>query len=280
MSLKFGNESPLHPPENVPGSMPGADFDKRPATAAQGIIRFQDVTLGYGRRAVLEGLSFEIRRGEFLGIIGPNGAGKTTVLRAILGLLRPLAGEVRRTQGQRYGYVMQRQFLDTLFPFRAAEIVRMGRFGRRRPWQRMSPEDRRAVADALRITDLSDISDHLYRELSGGQRQRVLIARALASEPEVLILDEPTNDMDIRGESRIMGLLREIQTNLGVTVILVSHLLHVLLNVAERFVFLAEGRAHVHALAELLEGDLLSGIYGVPVTVGETGGRRYLITGG
>jgi len=243
------------------------------------IIRFQGVRLGYGKHVVLDDLSLEVHKGDFLGIIGPNGAGKTTLLRAVLGLIRPMTGGIHRLDGMRYGYVVQRQFLDTLFPFSVADIVRMGRFGRSRPWTRMCREDLRAVDQALEITGLEDFSQDLYRELSGGQRQRALIARALASEPDVLILDEPTNDMDVKGESRIMGLLQEIQGSMRLTIILVSHLLHVVLNYSERLVFLTEGQAHVHALEDLLEGDLLSRIYGVPIKVGVSHGKRYLITG-
>jgi len=243
------------------------------------IIRFQGVSLGYGQHVVLDNLNLEVHKGDFLAIIGPNGAGKTTVLRAILDRIRPGTGQLYRLEGLRYGYVMQRQLLDTLFPFSVSDIVRMGRFGRRSPWERWLPDDVRAVGEALRITGLETLSGRLYRELSGGQKQRTLIARALASEPEVLILDEPTNDMDMKGESRIMDLLREIRMGMGVTIIMVSHLLHVVLNYADRFVLLADGKAHVHPLEALLEGDLLSRIYGMSVTVGVSNGKRYLVTG-
>jgi len=96
----------------------------------QTIVRFQDVSLGYGRRLVVEGLTLAIRRGEFLGIIGPNGAGKTTLLRGILGLIGPRAGCISAPRTLHYGYVMQRQFLDTQFPFTVGDVVRQGRFGR------------------------------------------------------------------------------------------------------------------------------------------------------
>ncbi len=246
---------------------------------AESVVRFDDVSLGYGSRLVLQGLTFGVKEGEFLGIIGPNGAGKTTLLRGILGLIRPKAGHISATGALRYGYVMQRQFLDTHFPFTVEDVVCMGRFGRKRAWSRLDPEDGEVVGQALEITGLEDLKDRLYRELSGGEKQRTLIARALASQPEVLVLDEPTNDMDVKGENQIMGLVQEIQQKTGVTILLVSHLLHVVLNYAERLMFLADGKAELYSIDELVSGDLLTRIYGFPIRVGVSEGKRYLISG-
>jgi ABC-type cobalamin/Fe3+-siderophores transport system ATPase subunit len=246
---------------------------------AERVVRFDDVSLGYGKRLVLQGLSFDIRQGEFLGIIGPNGAGKTTLLRGILGLIRPRAGCISLEGALHYGYVMQRQFLDTLFPFTVVDVVCMGRFGRKRAWSRLDQKDYQTVGDALEITGLAGIKDRLYRELSGGQKQRALIARALASQPDILLLDEPTNDMDVKGENQIMGLVQEIQQKRGLTIVLVSHLLHVVLNYAERLMFLSDGKAHLYSIDELVSKDLLSKIYGFPIRVGLSEGKRYLISG-
>lgn len=247
---------------------------------AEWAVRFENVSLGYGKRHVLQGLTFDIQKGEFLGIIGPNGAGKTTLLRGILGLIRPRAGYVSVPGPLHNGYVMQRQFLDTQFPFTVEDVVRMGRFGRKRAWSRLDQEDRELVGDALEITGLADLQGVLYRELSGGQKQRALIARALASQPDLLLLDEPTNDMDVKGEHQIMGLVRQIQKKRGLTIVLVSHLLHVVLNYAGRLMFLAEGKAHLYSIDELVSEDLLSKIYGFPIRVGVSEGKRYLISGG
>jgi len=246
---------------------------------AEPVIRFEGVSLGYGGHLVLQGLTFEVQQGEFLGVIGPNGAGKTTLLRGILELIRPKAGHISRTGTLHYGYVMQRQFLDTQFPFTVEDVVCMGRFGRKRAWSRLEQGDREEVGEALGITGLADLKDRLYRELSGGQKQRTLIARALASRPEVLVLDEPTNDMDVKGENQIMGLVKEIQQKTGVTIVLVSHLLHVVLNYAERLMFLADGKALLYSIDELVSGDLLTKIYGFPIRVGVSEGKRYLISG-
>lgn len=243
------------------------------------IVRFHNVTLGYGKKAVLRDVNFEIRRGDFVGIIGPNGAGKTTLLRAVLGLIRPMNGRIVRAGNLRDGYVMQRQNLDTLFPFTVEDIVRMGRLGHKSPWQRMNLEDRARVDDALAAAGIAELRRHLYRELSGGQKQRALIARALAAEPDVLLLDEPTNDMDPRGEAQIMSLVQHIRREQKITVILVSHLLHVVLNHAEKLLLLVDGRARLHAIGELLAGDRLSHVYGLPMRIGESDGKKYLLVG-
>lgn len=245
----------------------------------QTIVRFQGVSLGYGKRLVLEGLTFEIRGGDFLGIIGPNGVGKTTLLRGILGLIRPRAGRISVTDRLQYGYVMQRHFLDTMFPFTVKDVVRMGRLGRKRSWERLDQKDHRQVEEALEMSGFMDLRDQLWRELSGGQKQRTLIARALASQPDVLLLDEPTNDMDVKGENQVMGLVQDIQRKTRVTVVLVSHLLHVVLNYAERLMFLADRRGSIHSIEELVTNDLLSQIYGYPIRVGQSEGKRYLISG-
>ena len=247
--------------------------------ASDTIVRFHEVTLAYGKKVVLEAVDFTIQRGDFLGIIGPNGAGKTTLLRAVLGLMRPMAGRISKAENLRYGYVMQRQNLDTLFPFTVSDIVRMGRLGQKHAWQRTNREDNALVERALAVAGIVELGDQLYRELSGGQRQRTLIARALAAQPDVLLLDEPTNDMDAKGENQIMSLIRSIQKNMGVTIVLVSHLLHVVLNYVETLMFLADGRAHLHPIEELLATDLLSRIYGFPIQIGQAGGKKYLLTG-
>ena len=174
---------------------------------------------------------------------------------------------------------MQRHALDTLFPFTTEEIVYMGRFGRRRPWKRMEAQDRRIVDEALEITGTLAHRTRLYRELSGGQRQRVLMARALAFQPDVMLLDEPTNDMDVRGETRIMELVRRIKENLGVSIVLVSHHLHVVLSYSERIIFLAEGKALIHTPEELMHNDLLAKIYGLPLEICPCAGKKYLIAG-
>src|SRR2546425_1241090 len=161
------------------------------------LIQFDKVDLGYGRRRVLTAIEFDVISGDFLGIVGPNGAGKTTLLKAILGLLKPMAGIVERpAEGLRIGYVPQRESVDTLFPLTVLDIVLMGRYTRLGPFGRPGKADRAEAMASLEHVGITNLAHRPYPNLSGGQKQRTLIARALVGDPNLLILDEPTNGMD------------------------------------------------------------------------------------
>jgi len=242
------------------------------------LISFKDVSLGYGGRAVLEGLNFDIEEMDFLGVIGPNGSGKTTLLRGITGRLKPLRGTISIDRKLRIGYVIQRQFLDSIFPLSVEEVVSMGRYPRAGLTGRLSKEDRRVVEECLEIVGLRDLADVPFRRLSGGQKQRILIARALAFEPEVMLLDEPTNDLDISGENRIMDLIHEVHHDRGITVIMVSHLLHVVLNHVEKLLFIQDHTATLHMMDRVTEDDFISRLYGSRVRVGIVDGKKVIIS--
>jgi ABC-type Mn2+/Zn2+ transport system ATPase subunit len=236
------------------------------------LLAFKDVTLGYGRRPVLEGLSFEIQEGEFLGIVGPNGSGKTTVLRAILGLLKPRAGSIRLERKTRFGYVPQRESVNDLFPVTVLDIVMMGRY----PLKRKPAENREAARGCLRSVGIEDLSDASYRTLSGGQKQRTLIARALAAEPDILVLDEPTNGMDLASEHAIMQLVRELHREGGRTVLMVTHMLNLVANYVERIALL-DGGFQIGPAASVLSEENLTRLYGVGVRVREVDGQRVVL---
>jgi ABC-type Mn2+/Zn2+ transport system ATPase subunit len=173
--------------------------------------------------------------------------------------------------------VIQRQSLDPLFPLSVREVVEMGRYPRLGLTKRLGAGDREAVERSLEIVGMHDERDSAFRDLSGGQKQRVLIARALASEPDMMLLDEPTNDLDISGETRVMDLIHEIHHKSGITVAIVSHLLHVVLNHVDRLMFLTGGEATIHPIEAVLEGDFLSQLYGVGVSVNVVNGKRYIV---
>jgi ABC-type Mn2+/Zn2+ transport system ATPase subunit len=207
------------------------------------LIELCGVELGYGSRAVVRGVDLAVHSGTLLGLVGPNGAGKTTILRALLGLLRPRSGTVRRASGLRLGYVPQRQVIDPIFPLTVRDIVTMGRYREVGALRRLRPEDHEAVDRAIRQVGVTRLAERAYRELSGGQKQRVVLARALAAEPDVLVLDEPTNDMDVRGESEVMALLHRLRRERGTAVLMVSHLLNVVANhVDELAIVTGDGR--------------------------------------
>lgn len=236
-------------------------------TNAPPLIAFQAVSLGYGRQSVLQGLDFGIERGDYLGIVGPNGAGKTTLLRALLGVLRPQAGSITRAAGLVTGYVPQLQTVDELFPLTVEEIVVMGRTGQLGPLRRPGRQDRARAAAALAEVGISDLAGRLYRELSGGQKQRTLMARALAADPGLLVLDEPTNDMDAAGEHATMDLLDRLHDERGLTVVMVSHYLNVVLNHVRRIGLLGDGDFRPAPVSAVLENGYLSKLYGVPLRV-------------
>jgi len=248
-------------------------------THDQPLVAFDDVTLGYGGVPVLRHLSFHICSGEFLGIVGPNGAGKTTVLRAILGLLTPMAGHIHFTRRPVVGYVPQREHIDTIMPVTALEVALMGRTARLGPLLRPGRADREAARRALAQAGVEDVAQRLFRDLSGGQQQRVLLARALAAEPDLLVLDEPTNGMDLAGEHAIVELLALLNRTRGLTILLVTHLLPIVLNTASTILLMEGGRILYGEAAEILQDDTLTGLYGVSVRVVAVGDRRTLLVG-
>jgi zinc transport system ATP-binding protein len=191
------------------------------------VIAVRHVWAGYEREQVLEDINLSLYAGDFVGLIGPNGGGKTTLLRVLLGLLPPMRGEVRVMglpvkEGRRaIGYVPQVIAFDREFPISVWDVARMGRVSHRGLLRRYTAEDDAVVTDALRQVGLLDLRHRLIGELSGGQRQRAYIARALATQPEILLLDEPTSSVDPQVSSNIYELLRKL--NDEVTILLVSH---------------------------------------------------------
>ncbi len=191
------------------------------------VIRLEGVWVCYDGLPVLEGIDLRVKERDFLGIIGPNGGGKTTLLRVILGLVKPsrgrvtvLGGSPERTR-RSVGYVPQYSLFDRDFPASVWDVVLTGRLGHAPRLRRYRAEDRTAAVEALRLVEMFDLKDRKMGTLSWGQRQRVLIARALATEPKVLLLDEPTAALDARVEVGLYDLLQRL--NDEIAIVLVSH---------------------------------------------------------
>ncbi len=241
------------------------------------LVAFKNVKLGYGGTTVFGKLNFSIYQGDFIGIVGPNGSGKTTILRSIMGLLKPQSGKIERSGSLRFGYCKQRQFVDTLFPFTVREIVMMGRTGLIGCFKRPSHLDKKKVREALETVKIPELISERFYDLSGGQKQRVLIARALAVEPQFLILDEPTTDLDVKAEREILGLIKELHQKKNITVALVSHEFNEFVNLAEKFIFLKEkDSSRVYNLDELNE-ELLSDIFNTDIKLREIDGHKYIL---
>ena len=232
---------------------------------------------GASRRA-LDGVSFRVEPGTLFAILGPNGSGKSTLTRAILGashldsgevLLddRPLSDWKRRELATRVGAVAQSEPLP--FPMTVGELVGMGRYAHLGPLEAPSSKDREAVEAALERCDVLDLSDRLVQTLSGGELQRVRIARALAQQPEALILDEPTASLDLSHEMEIMELLRDV-VSAGRTVLMTTHHLDLAGRYSDRMLLLDEGRVAAEGTpAEVLNARDLERVFGWPVTVTE-----------
>ena len=241
------------------------------------VVKAERVALGYGRRVIFRDLSFQVGRGEVLGIVGPNGSGKTTLLRTLLGLHRPLSGRMRWHPDARIGYVPQRDPIERIVPVTALEVAMMGRAARSSPVRRMGGEDRQAATRALALVGLETHAAELFRDLSGGQQHRVLMARALATDPSVLVLDEPTAGMDIGGEASTLAFLRDLSRHRQVTILLVTHFLSNVLNLATSMMLLDDGRVIYGSVDQVLDESRLTALYGVPVRMGEVAGQRTLV---
>ena len=241
------------------------------------LVHFDHATLGYGRRVVLSDLSFDIPQGDFLGLVGPNGAGKTTILRAILGTLRPIAGTVRIAPDLRFGYVPQRDSVDYGFPLKVVDVVMMGRYDRIGVGRRPTARDRERARDALSHVGIVHLADQQLGALSGGQKQRTLIARALVGEPNILVLDEPTNGMDLVSTTQILSLVRELHERDHLTVLMVSHALNEVANYVDRIALVLEGGFRIGTVDEIMNEQTLSGMYGIPVEVDRFNGHRIVV---
>jgi len=226
-------------------------------------IELENVSFGYGRVPVLENVHLSIQERGLVCFVGPNGGGKTTLLKLILGLLKPETGQVRlfgrppAESRHRVGYVPQHARYDPLFPAMVEEIVQMGCLGKRTG--SLPARNAHQIAhEALEEVELADLAHRPFSDLSGGQRQRVLIARALASQPELLILDEPTSNVDQRAENRLYETL--VRLNARMTILLVSHDLGFVSNIVQSVVCV--NRQVVHHPTSAITGEIIQEIYG------------------
>ena len=191
------------------------------------LIETRDMSLRYSRAPVLSHVNFTISKGEIVTVVGPNGSGKSTLIRALLGVLRPTRGTVTRKPGLRIGYVPQRLAIDATLPMTVARFLSL-------PHRKSS----KAVADVMARVGVEGLEARQMTALSGGQFQRVLLARALLAEPDILILDEPTQGLDHPGVASFYRLIEEVRQETGAAVLLVSHDLHVVMRASDRVICL------------------------------------------
>ena len=247
------------------------------------MIKFSNVQLGYGKRVVLNALNFEIQKGDFLGIVGPNGAGKTTLLKAILGLLKPVKGEInflKNGKGHKksIGYVPQHASVDEIFPVTTLEMVLMGRYAKMGIFKRPKNRDYKIANKMLKNVGMKNLSKRNYRELSGGQKQRTLIARAMVSEPDILILDEPVEGMDVQGEIAIMELIKVLHAEYSLTAILVCHDLNIVANYVKTLSIIHKNTLKLGPVDSILNEETMSKVYGTQVKIVNIDGQKAIIS--
>ena len=196
------------------------------------LINISNLFYKYNKTDVLEDINLSIKDDDFLAIIGPNGGGKSTLLKLILGLLTPQTGKIdKKIKNSLIGYVPQNTNLNIDFPITALEIVLMGHTSSKRKLFGYSKEDINCAMDSLKKVSMAEFANSKIGDLSGGQRQRVFIARALCSNPKIMLLDEPTASIDVKGQREIYELLKEL--NKSICIVVVSHDISVLLNYAK-----------------------------------------------
>jgi zinc transport system ATP-binding protein len=233
------------------------------------LLEADGVSFAYTRESVLDDVSFQIRSGEFVALVGPNGSGKSTLLRVLLGSLSPGAGRVRLfgevpehfAERWRLGYVPQRPSIASEVPATVEEIVASGRLSRRGWWRPLAATDRQAIGHAIESVGMEDLSRRPITSLSGGQQQRAFIARAFASEPELLVLDEPIAGVDAESQRRFRDSITHLIDEHAAGVLLVSHELSAVADAVDRVLVLKRRILFDGPPAELMREGISLGIH-------------------
>jgi zinc/manganese transport system ATP-binding protein len=255
------------------------------------VVSLRDAAVRVGGRTLWSGVELDVGAGEFVAVLGPNGVGKSTLVKVLLGVLPTAAGEVRvlgeqpGQAGQRVGYLPQRRSFDASLRMRGTDIVRLGwdgdrwgvplpgRFGARRK------AAARRIAEVIELVGAASYAHRPIGQCSGGEQQRLLIAQALVRRPELLLLDEPLDSLDLPNQAAVAALVGRICREEGVTVIMVAHDVNPILSRLDRVVYLAEGGAVSGAPEEVITSETLSRLYGTPIEVLRTSDGRLVVVG-
>jgi len=236
------------------------------------IFDLKNLNFNVNGQTILSNISLEIFSGQYIAIIGPNGGGKTTLIRMLLGLEKPSSGEIRIfgkklknfKEWHKIGYVPQRaSHVDSSFPATVLDIVKMGRTSQRKLFSTFSQEDKNLVHDAMLKMDVLDLTDKMIGTLSGGQRQRVMIARALASKPEILILDEPNTGVDMLSQKSFYALLRKLNKEDNITIVFITHDIGVIADDIARLFTINQKAIICNNPKQTLSCEEMSELYGI-----------------
>jgi len=250
----------------------------------EAVILAEDVEGGYGANTVWKDANFSIGQGEFVAVLGPNGAGKTTLFRMLLGLTQPLSGTLTifgkapRRGNPRIGYVPQRHPIDEETGVEALELVRLGLTGNHWGTGSVNQGIKEALA-VLRTVGAEELAHRELGALSGGELQRIFLAEALIGKPDLLLLDEPLANLDMRRESNFVQLINDVVRSRGVTVLLIAHNINPLLPVLDRVIYVANGRVTNGKPSEVLTSKSLTDLYGIPIEVVKDSHGRIAIIG-
>jgi len=284
---------PGRSPDPTPAAGPGPGPPHRAAPGPPPAVRVRGVSARLGRTPVLDRVDLTVERGDFVAVLGPNGAGKSTLMRVILGLLPAATGTVEvlgrppRHVRSRIGYLPQRHSFDASTRVRGVDLVRLGldgaRFGLSLPLSRQARHQRRhareRVGQAIELVGATAYARRPIGELSGGEQQRLLVAQALVQDPDLLILDEPLDSLDLPNQAAVAALLQRICRERGVAVLLVAHDVNPLLGYLDRVVYLAGGRAVEGSVEEVITAPTLSALFGFPIEVLRTRDGRLVVVG-
>ena len=229
------------------------------------LITLDNLSIGYNGQPVLSGISVSIARASFTAILGANGSGKSTLLKTLLGLLPPLAGRIdtTRTTGRLlvFGYVPQSIQFDPIYLLTGFEVALMGTYGRVRPGRFVPPGERAFTRECLAAVGAEEFARKRFAELSGGQKQRVLIARALTTRPDVLMLDEPTAGVDPKATHAVLDFISQIIKERQITVVLVTHDFSLVRDHVEQVIWLHHGQVVFGTAEELLTPQRMAEIF-------------------